>query len=428
MINKPFISVLQLGQLIKQLFTWLLLIASIAFLVGTSVAFFLWSLDKVTTFRWHYSWLLFLLPFAGIGIVFLYKKLGRRSEKGNNLLIEEIHQTTNAVPIGMAPLILVTTLLTHLFGGSAGREGTAVQMGGSIAAQISKWFFLKPPMQKLVLLMGMSAGFGAVFGTPIAATIFALEVLAIGRIKYDALLPCLFTAIAADITCAAWGIEHTKYIVNNYYAIAEGVFSQKHLWLLLKIIPTAIAFGLTAWLFSNSISLLKKQLKNYVNNPYLVVFIGGTIIIVLSYALNSFDYLGLGVTNSAGGASILQSFTPNGVTNFSWLWKLIFTVITLAVGFKGGEVTPLFFIGAALGNVLANVVGVPTDLLAAIGFVAVFAGATNTPLASTIMAVELFGTNNLVYFAVGCFIAYYFSGHKGIYTAQKIDTHKHILK
>ncbi|MFY8004344.1 MAG: chloride channel protein, partial [Chitinophagaceae bacterium] len=220
MINKSSIMVLLLGQLIKQLFRWLLLIASIALLVGTSVAFFLWSLDKVTAVRWQYTWLIFLLPFAGIGVVFLYKTLGKRLEKGNNLLIEEVHQSTNAVPLGMAPLILVTTLLTHLFGGSAGREGTAVQMGGSIAAQLSKWFKLQAPMHKIVLLMGMSAGFGAVFGTPIAATIFALEVLAIGKIKYDALLPCLLTAIVADITCAAWGIEHTKYIVQNYYTNA----------------------------------------------------------------------------------------------------------------------------------------------------------------------------------------------------------------
>lgn len=277
-------------------------------------------------------------------------------------------------------------------------------------------------------MCGMAAGFGAVFGTPIAGTIFAMEVLAVGRIKYDALLPCFVAAVLADITCSAYGIHHT------HYAIAFiGVVKDTYKWLpylsfdfilLFKVILAGIAFGLAGYLFAETAHTIKNVSGTYIKNKWLTPIIGGVLVIGISYTLGTFDYLGLGVTNPTGGVSILSAFSAGGATTWSWLWKLLLTALTLSTGFKGGEVTPLFFIGATLGNTIALATGAPVDLFAGLGFIAVFAGATNTPIACTLMGVELFGSNNIVYYAVACFTAYYFSAHTGIYGSQRVAVSK----
>jgi H+/Cl- antiporter ClcA len=336
--------------------------------------------------------------------------------------MDEIHKPGGGIPTRMAPFVLFSTVLTHLFGGSAGREGTAVQIGGSMANFIGKKLKLKPEEMRILLMTGVSGGFGAVFGTPLAGTIFALEVLTLGKIKYNALLPCFMSAMMSDIICSAWGIKHTQYIVS--YQDISSSFFQIDLRLAALSALAAIAFGLCAFLFSSSSRFLKKNIRKYIDNKYLVPFIGGSVIIILSFVFGK-DYLGLGVETQTGeGISIVNAFNKGGVDTFSWLWKMIFTVITLSTGFKGGEVTPLFFIGASLGNTLAFTMGAPIDLFAAMGFISVFAGATNTPLACTIMGIELFGGEYAIYFAIACFVAYYFSGHSGIYSSQKIEEKK----
>lgn len=403
---------------------WTAIITLIAVVIGLVVAFFLSALNDVTQLRWQHPWLLFALPFAGMAIVWLYQQFGKGSDAGNNQILSEIHEPGGGVPARMTPFVLLGTIVTHLFGGSAGREGTAVQMGGSISAFIGRMFKLNQTDMPILLMGGVAAGFGAVFGTPVAGAVFAMEVLVIGRIQYNALLPCLMAGVIANYVCLASGIEHTHYQVNDF-KLADGQWLGIDLLLLGKIILVGIAFGLVARLFSQSMSHMKDFFKTYISKPLLVPLIGGLLIIALTYVLGTTSYLGLGVEASDGvSPSIVNAFNDGGVTGCSWFWKLIFTVITLSAGFKGGEVTPLFFIGAALGNTLAILFQAPVDLFAALGFIAVFAGASNTPLACTILGAELFGGQYLAYYAIVCFTAYYFSGNKGIYSAQQLGVKK----
>lgn len=373
--------------ILSHLLKWTVLVIPVSAAVGSIVALFLWLLDKATTLRWQDGWLLFLLPVAGVLIHFLYKLWGKNSEAGNNLIMEEIHEPGGGVPFRMTPLVLATTIITHLFGGSAGREGTAVQMGGSIAGLFGKWLKLDKEDIRILLMTGIAAGFGAVFGTPLTGAIFALEVLVVGKLNYKALLPCFMASILADIACRAWGIQHTHYSILSIGD--EVIFSFLHfdLFLFLKVIAAGAAFGLASYFFAELSHAIKFYSNKLVPIKWLIPVIGGCIIIALTFILGTRDYLGLGVTNPTGGVSIVSCFKNGGAYYFSWFWKLLFTAITLSMGFKGGEVTPLFFIGAALGNTIALLTGAPVDLMAGLGFIAVFAGATNTPIACTIMGI-----------------------------------------
>jgi H+/Cl- antiporter ClcA len=401
-------------------FKWLFILTLLSVLVGSLVALFLWALDQVTLLHWRQHWLLFLLPLAGILIYSLYHFWGKGSESGNGLLIDGIHNSQTKVPASMAPLVLFTTLITHLFGGSAGREGTAVQMGGGLAAMFSKWFTLKKEDHRLILMCGMAAGFAAVFGTPLAGAVFAVEVIVIGRIQYKEFLPCYFSSIVAHLVCLAWGIQHTTYRIGF---AGNDLLLHFDTILIAKTILAAMAFGLAAFLFAEAHLQVKTIFNKWVPIKWLIPVIGGLMIIGLCYLLNTQDYLGLGViAEKANGISIVSSFKEGAATPYSWFWKLLFTAITLGSGFKGGEVTPLFFIGATLGNTLAWILGAPTDVFAALGFIAVFAGATNTIFASTIMGCELFGTEFVLYFFIACFMARLASGYSSIYPTQRLGS------
>jgi H+/Cl- antiporter ClcA len=411
----------QYDTIFKQVLRWTIMVLPTAVITGSAIAFFLWLLNLAIHYRFTHQWLLFLLPVAGILIYFIYAYLGKNSDQGNNLIIAESRQRGEGIPKRMAPIILATTVITHLFGGSAGREGTAVQIGGSIAALMGRWFRLNEADTKVMLTAGIAAGFGAVFGTPITGAIFALEVLAIGQIRYNALFPALAASMIADITVSAWGIHHTIYHIDSvpHTSYFMSILLHVDLLLLLKIMVAAIAFGLSSLIFSEMVQEIKVIFSKTIPVRWLIPCAGGLIIIALTFINGKQDYLSLGIDPQYPGAiTIPSAFHAGGADTWSWLWKTIYTTVTVGSGFKGGEVTPLFYIGATLGNTLSQLLNAPVSLFAALGFIAVFAGATNTPLACTVMGMELFGSEYAVYFAIACFTAYFFSGKSGIYSAQ----------
>ena len=407
---------------------WSAICLPVGIAVGSAVALFLWSLDQVTQVHWRHPALLYLLPVAGVASALIYQRWGRTAEGGNNLIIEQIHSPGGGVPARMAPLVLVGTLITHLFGGSAGREGTAVQMGGSLAGTIGRWLRLSVDDTRIVLMSGVAAGFGAVFGTPLTGAVFALEVLTRGRTHYEALVPCLLAAVIGDRTTTAWGVGHTHYRIDFSSLPVDGVAFGL---LAFKVALAAGAFALASVLFARLTHGLNTGLRRFAPQSWLRPAIGGGVVVLLVLLLGDRDYLGLGVSappDDPGAVTIQSCFRPGGAAWFSWGWKLLFTALTVSSGFKGGEVTPLFFIGAALGHSLGRLLGVPVDVMAGLGFVAVFAGATNTPLACTIMAIELFGTGPgglspsfVVLAALACFLSYFLSGRSGIYQAQRTE-------
>jgi H+/Cl- antiporter ClcA len=408
---------------IKQLLRWTVLILPIALLIGSAVALFLWLLSAAIHLRFANSWLLFFLPLAGLLIHLIYKSAGRAAERGNNLILEQIYVQEGRIPPIMAPVIFITTIITHLFGGSAGREGTAVQIGGSMAALYAKWLKLTGIDMRMLLTAGVAAGFGAVFGTPLTGAIFALEVVTLGRIRYDAWWPALVGGIAGDLAVKLWQVAHVHYQID---AVVSTGFALPHyrdtLLLAAKVIVSSAAFGLASLLFIRMVMEVKSTSQKLFKYKWMIPVMGGLIIIGLTLLIGKPDYLSLGVdAEHPGAVTITSTFHVGGSGTWSWLWKTIYTSVTLGTGFKGGEVTPLFYIGATLGNALSALLHAPASLFAALGFIAVFAGATNTPVACTMMGVELFGAEHAVLFGLACFTAFLFSGHPGIYGAHKAE-------
>jgi H+/Cl- antiporter ClcA len=391
---------------------WLFLASIIGVLAGTASAGFLISLDFVTLLREENLWIIALLPFGGFLIGLVYYYADDAIGKGNNLLIEQFYKPDKKIPILMIPLVLVGTLITHLFGGSAGREGTAVQMGGAIADQFTAPFRLRPRDRKILLTCGISAGFASVFGTPLAGAVFALEVLIIGRIRYEAIFPVFIAAFIADYVCHSWGVFHLQYEIFEV-----PIMSPLN---ILYTIFAGIAFGLVSFLFSKTTHFWSDFFKSKIRYAPFRPLIGGVVIAIAVYLLGHTRYIGLGIP------IIIEAF-DHQLNSYDFLIKLLFTAFTLGAGFKGGEVTPLFFVGACLGNALFWIVPLPLSLLAGMGFVAVFCGATNTPIACTLMAIELFGAESALYTGLACVVAYLFSGHSGIYQSQIVGSPKHLI-
>lgn len=407
-------------------FKWIFICVLIGFFSGSASAFFLVSLEWVTQFREHNDGMIWLLPIGGLCIGLLYHYYGNEVVKGNNLLLEEYEKPQKTIPLKMAPLVLISTLITHLFGGSAGREGTAVQMGGAIADQFSR---LSTPARrpersqgtrdkrnnsdrKALIIMGISAGFASVFGTPLAGALFALEVLYFSKINFKNIFLSFSVAYVAYFTVEFWQVKHTHYTIP--------IVPTMTLTTLAWLIAVGVLFGLAAMLFSRTTHFWGRLFSKTISYPPLRPFVGGLILTLAIFAIGSTKYIGLGIP------TIVDSFlTPNQW--FDFLLKILFTGFTLGAGFKGGEVTPLFFVGATLGSALSLVVPLPIALLAGMGFVAVFSGATHTPIACTVMGMELFGMESGLFIGIACVVAYFCSGSIGIYHSQLVKGAKYRL-
>ncbi len=388
---------------------WLLISLVVAALAGSASAGFLASLEWATEWRESHLWILALLPLGGFFVGWLYLKLGQSVEGGNNLIIDEIHDPKKIIPLRMTPLVLFGTVASHFFGASVGREGTALQMGGSLADQLTRPLRLDGEDRRILLMAGLSAGFSSIFGTPLAGAIFGLEVLAIGKLRYDAIFPCFVAAIVANEVTLAWGIKHTLYHISAFPSASA-------LGLMAAVVAGAV-FGIVGMLFSKITHSIAHYFKSKISYAPLRPFVGGIVIVIAVWALGTTKYIGLGIP------TIVAAFSTH-LAPWDFALKFAFTALCLGAGFKGGEVTPLFFIGAALGNTLSLFLPLPGPLLSGMGFVAVFAGAANTPISSTLMAIELFGPQAGVFAGIACVTSYLFSGHAGIYHSQRIGQSK----
>lgn len=387
---------------IKTFVKWCL----IAIVVGAAGGFvgtaFHKSVDYVTEVRHLNSWLVLLLPIGGVIIVALYKLC--KTNAGTNRVIESV-RTNKKVPILMAPLIFVSTVITHLLGGSAGREGAALQLGGSIGYQFGRIFRLDEKDMHLIVMLGMSGVFAALFGTPLTATFFALEVISVGVIYYVALVPCIISSVVAYNIALAFGVTPVKF--------TNIAMPSLDLMILLKVVGLALLCALISICFCSAMKFFDKFAETKVPNAYLRAFLGGCAIVLLTIAVGTQEYNGAGM-DVISGAMEGKAFP------LAFLLKIIFTVITIGAGFKGGEIVPTFFIGSTFGCVMGGLLGLDPGFGAAIGFVALFCGVVNCPVASIMLALEVFGAQSILVFAIVCGVSYMMSGYYGLYSSQKI--------
>ncbi|OJH34460.1 chloride channel protein [Cystobacter ferrugineus] len=401
---------MSLDKRARALGQWLVLGSLVGLVCGVASAIFLFLLEEATHWRTGHEVIVYFLPLAGLVIGALYGRWGAPIRGGNNLVIDTMHEGGERIPARMAPMALLGTVLTHLFGGSAGREGTAVQMGASLADGVAHRLQVSPTTRRELLAAGIAGGFGSVFGTPIAGTLFGLEVVSVGRLNYEALVPALVAALVGDFVTRSLGIHHTVYPAASSLALSPGVMGK---WLVFGAAVAAVAV-----VFVEGVHFLKKRLEKALPSLALRMALGGVLVVVLWKVVGTSDYLGLSVP------LIERAFVDPSLPSETFALKLLFTVLTLGTGFLGGEVTPLFVVGAALGNLLARLLGLPLELAAGVGLAALFGAAANTPLALSLMAVELLGAGVLPHVVIVTVTAYLLTGQRGIYPAQRIARFK----
>lgn len=386
-------------------FRWSLIAILVGICVGAFSTAFGHCINLATEFRGESHELIYFLPVAGICIVYLYKVCDYEKNKGTDQVFLTVHAETKDIPFRMAPLIFVSTVLTHLTGGSAGREGAALQMGGSLGSTIGRLADLDENDRRVLVMCGMSAAFSALFGTPMAATIFAMEVESIGIMYYAALVPCALSAIIASNFAINMGINPESFTVKSVPELT--VFTS------LKVIVLAVICAYISAVFCIMLHMASKYLKKYFKNPYIRIIVVSLVIILITVLLGTSDYMGAGI-------NVIERAIEGEVKPEAFLLKMILTALTLGAGFKGGEIVPSFYIGATAGCLLGYILGISPSFAAALGMTAVFCGVTNCPISSVLISFELFGYSGNCFYLITAAIAYLLSGYYSLYSGQKI--------
>jgi H+/Cl- antiporter ClcA len=393
----------------KVLFKWTLLSVLIGLMAGTASYAFLVSVNAAIEFRRAHQWIVIFLPIVGVLVAWFYSRFGVEVDGGNNLILDEIHSPQKHIPLRMAPMIFISAVISHFFGASVGREGAAVQMSAGLSDQFSKYFGDYFTNRKIILMMGMSAGFASIFGTPIAGTIFGMEILLLGSVTYEALFPCLIASVIGYFTAMALGISYAHYGPIEIPPLS--------LVRMLSAAAAGICFGMVARFFIWLLHFVKDFLAKKCPNPIYRPFFGGVIVVLFFYIFGTDRYQSLG--EEIINASFIKHVLP-----WDFVGKIFMTSMSVGSGFRGGEVMSLFYIGATLGNALSFILPLSIPLLAGLGLVSVFAGASNTPIACIFLALKLFGSEIGVYAGIAIVVSYLFSGQKSIYHSHR----KHLSK
>lgn len=393
------------GAYILNLLKWTLLSTVIGVFCALSGALFHYAVDIGAHIRGIYPWVLFGLPIGGIIIVFLYHICKMDDDRGTNAILLSV-RSAEKVPIVLAPLILIATAITHFFGGSAGREGAALQIGGSIGSFFARLIKLKSYNTSVLVMCGMSGLFSAVFGTPVTAAVFALEVTNVGLMHYGALFPALMSAIVAQGFAGLLGVEKTFFALSSVPSFTAAIS--------VRVILLSLLTAILSIVFITVMHKTGSLMAKYFKNKYLRVIIGAVIVILLTLLVGCYDY------NGAGMNIIVDAVENGKAVPMAFLLKMIFTAVTLSAGFKGGEIVPTFFIGSTFGVFIAPLVGLDPSFAAAVGLIALFCGVVNCPVASILLSVEIFGAEGFMYFAVAAAVSYFFSGNCSLYSSQKM--------
>lgn len=379
-----------------------------AVITGSIVSFissaFYYVLTFANTIREEHPKIILLLPFAGLLIVAIYHLMKNEKDGGTNLVISAIH-SDDRIPLRMTPSIFISTALTHLFGGSAGREGAALQIGGSIGNALGKWFRFDEKDTHVMIMCGMSAAFSTLFGTPMAAAIFPMEMVSVGVMYYMALVPCVVSSLSAHAIALFFGIG------GEHFQVAE--IPDLQLIPTLQIVAVAAICAFLSIGFCDMLHRTESLYKKYIKNPYLRIFAGGCIIVLLTIAVGSTDYNGAGM-------HIVEDAIHGQTEPLAFFWKILFTALTIGAGYKGGEIVPTFFVGATFGCLLGQWIGLSPSLCAAIGMISVFCGVTNCPISTLLISFELFGYEGMPYYLLAVAFSYMLSGYSGLYRSQKI--------
>lgn len=373
--------------------------------VGGISTLFSFLMSCATDFREKNDYVLLFLPLGGIVTVFLYSVFRYKNDKGTNLVLSTIHAKSE-MPFKMAPLIFITTIITHLFGGSAGREGAALQLGGSLGNQLGRWLRFDDADKRVVVLCGMSAAFSAVFGTPMAAVVFSLEVGSVGVMYYAALVPCVFSSLIASYFSAFFGLKESAFLPLTFPSLT-----------ILNALEMVGLSALCAVLSIAFIVFLRQTgdlFRRYLKNPYLRIFLAGSVIVLLSLLLQTRDY------NGAGIGVIARAVNEGEAVPYAFLLKMLFTAITIEAGYRGGEIVPSFFIGATFGCTFGHLIGFSPSVCAAVGLISLFCGVTNCPITSLLISFELFGDGGIYYYLIAVAVSYFLSGYYGLYQDQTI--------